>query len=104
MVLKDYIIEADIDCNPFAESCFVWVCDPEIDGEDVCTGDLGEDTWYYKIAYKNAMNIITCDNNDNDCHQFECSIDEKDCYEVLCSGDTLIEYGVDGSCHSEMTF
>jgi hypothetical protein len=96
LVLHDYIIETEIDCDPAYESCFTWECDSE---EEECTGNSDEDTWYYKIAYRNAKNIPTCDMNDEACDQFTCPEGgEAECREVLCSEVTLNEYGIDKPC------
>ena len=59
MVVKDYIIETQVSCDPMVESCFIYVCDPE-NGEE-CTGDLEQDTSYYKLLHRNAKNIPLCD-------------------------------------------
>ena len=49
MVKRDYIVQAQAECDPYTEKCFVHVCDPDpnVDG-DSCTGDPAEDTWYTK--------------------------------------------------------
>lgn len=94
VVLQDYLVEAEVDCDPSLESCFIWVCDPEIDGEEYCTGNPEEDTWYYKFAYRNAMNVINCDIEDEECLPFACPEEGEDqCEEVFCDADTLLEYG-----------
>lgn len=97
MVLHDYVIEAEVDCDSSVESCFVWECDPSVEGE--CTGDPEYDTWYYKIVSRNAQYIPECMPDDTDCDQFSCSPQtEEDCSYVYCSPDTLAEYGLEGTC------
>ena len=40
VVFKNYIVEAQADCDPETEKCFVWECDPAsaVEGE-ACSGD-----------------------------------------------------------------
>lgn len=96
MVLHDYLVQAEVDCDPSHESCFVWECDPE---EEECTGNPDEDTWYYKIAYRNAKNIPACDAEDETCDHFTCPEEgEAECREVLCSPEGLEEYHVETAC------
>ncbi len=96
MVLHDYIVEVQVDCDPLLESCFVWQCN---ENEEECTGNTEEDTWYYKFAYRNAKNVPKCAIDDEDCNYFTCpKTNEPECHEVLCSQDTLSEYEIEGSC------
>jgi hypothetical protein len=86
VVKRDYIIQAQIDCDPETENCFVWKCDPSstVEGE-ACTGDPENDVWYYKILRRNANNIPLCDpDKDENCTAYVCDSDEKDCSEELC--------------------
>lgn len=96
MVLHDYLVQAEVDCDPSLESCFVWECDTE---EDECTGNPDEDTWYYKIAYRNAKNIPACNTEDETCEPFVCPEEgEAECSEVLCTSESLEEFHVDTAC------
>lgn len=96
MVLHDYLVQTEVDCDPTFESCFVWECGAE---SEECTGNPDEDTWYYKIAYRNAKNIPACDAEDQKCDQFTCPEGgEAECREVLCSEATLEEYHIDRAC------
>ena len=96
MVLHDYLVQTEVDCDPTFESCFVWECGAE---SEECTGNPDEDTWYYKIAYRNAKNIPACDAEDQKCDQFTCPEGgEAECREVLCSEATLEEYHIDQAC------
>ncbi len=88
IVKKDYIISAQTDCDPLNENCFVWNCDPAVDGEGVCTGDPEEDTWYYKIINRKAANIPLCDPNDESCEALICPPGETNCEEIFCTEDT----------------
>ncbi len=80
--MKDYIIEAQVNCDPMTEACFVLVCDPE-NGEE-CTGNLEEDTSYYKILHRNAKYIPLCDPQAADCPVASCQSAEEDCLVTLC--------------------
>lgn len=86
MVVRDYIIEAQVDCDPTAEACFVYECDPESeDPEAMCTGSPEEDIWYYRIIHKNAMNISACDDqNQEACASLTCAENEKECGYTFC--------------------
>lgn len=95
IVTHDYIIEAEVDCDPTIESCFVWECDPAIEGE--CTGNIDDDLWYYKFAYRNAKYIPEC--FDDSCDSFKCSSkDEPGCSEVTCDEVSRLDYGISKSC------
>ncbi len=89
MVQHDYIVQAEADCDPYTEACFVYVCDPEVDGE--CTGDPIEDTSYYKLIDRNAKNIPNCDPADETCTALVCGEGEVDCTYTLCDSDALEE-------------
>lgn len=91
MVKKDYIIEAQTDCDPYADVCFIWECDPESDVEgEACTGDPEMDTWYFQVAKRNAANIPLCDPEvDEDCDPWTCAEGEKDCSVEFCTEDTM---------------
>ena len=106
MVLQDYIVSTEVDCDPSIESCFVWICDPEVDGEEMCTGDLTEDTWYYKIAFRNAMFIPDCDSaEDENCVPFECPVTaEEGCGEITCTDETVLDYGYEEYCTNPLDF
>lgn len=86
IIKKDYIVQAQIDCDPYSENCFVWNCDPasQEDGES-CTGDPEEDTWYYKIINKNASKIQICDAN----NEIADILEESDAVENIESGGSL---------------
>lgn len=92
MVKRDYIVQAQTDCDPESENCFVWQCDPESDVEgEACTGDEESDIWYYKIVHRNAKNIPLCDPNDETCTALVCDPNETDCSEELCSENNVPE-------------
>ncbi|KKP67284.1 MAG: hypothetical protein UR66_C0018G0024 [Candidatus Moranbacteria bacterium GW2011_GWE1_35_17] len=92
MIKKDYIVQAQVDCDPYSEVCFVWECDPESDVEgEMCTGDPEEDVWYFKVINKNASRIQTCDASDEDCNALVCAQNEPDCEFVFCTPENMEE-------------
>lgn len=88
MIQKDYIIEAEVDCDPTLETCFVYECDPEA---EECTGDPEEDIYYYKMIRRNAANIPLCDPADENCEALTCPEGEDECEIILCSEETAEE-------------
>lgn len=98
MVKKDYVIESQVDCDPYAEACFIWECDPAstVEGE-ACTGDAESDVWYFKVAKRNAGRIPLCDpETDEACDPWTCGEGEKDCSETLCTEDQLESQSASG--------
>lgn len=87
-VARDYIVQAEIDCDPKTESCFVYICDPE---EEECTGDIEEDTWYYKLISKKAANIDICDPEEEECEELFCEEGEENCEITNCNSAELGE-------------
>jgi hypothetical protein len=106
MIQKNYVVEAQVDCDPYAQKCFVWECDPAstVPGES-CTGDPEEDSWYYNLAKRNAANIPLCDpEKDENCTPMVCDPSrEKDCEEVYCDAVTKVEQEVECSDPVEYT-
>ncbi|MFZ2187898.1 MAG: hypothetical protein WAV46_04735 [Candidatus Moraniibacteriota bacterium] len=86
MIQRDYIIQAEVDCDPYTETCFVYVCNPEA-GEE-CTGDPAEDTSYYKLIQRNAKNIPSCDPSAEGCDALICPLGEAECALTLCDATT----------------
>jgi hypothetical protein len=97
MLQKDYVIENQIDCDPYAEKCFIWECDPtSTDEEEKCKGDIEEDIWYYQIAKRKAANIPLCDpEKDEKCDPWTCGEGEKDCSQTFCNDSNKAEQGVE---------
>lgn len=83
-IKKDYVISSEIDCDPTVENCYLWECDPAVDGEGVCTGDPDDDIWYYKILNRKAYNIPLCDPNDEECEALTCPEGEVGCEILNC--------------------
>jgi len=91
MIQKDYVVEAQTDCDPYEEECFLWECDPEstVEGE-ACTGDPEEDSWYFKVVRRNASKIPLCDpETDETCDPWTCEEGEKDCEEEFCTEENM---------------
>lgn len=95
MVVHDYIVEVEVDCDPTFEACFIYVCDPE--GEE-CSGDPEEDTWYYKVFRRNVANIPVCDPSEESCEAYICAEGERDCEEIFCDESTLVEFDAGDAC------
>lgn len=84
-IAKDYYVEAEADCDPETEKCFIWKCDPASSKEgEKCTGDPEEDIWYFKKVRKKAIDIPLCDPKEESCEAFVCHPGE-DCQEFLCN-------------------
>lgn len=81
-IFLDYVIQAEIDCDPETENCYVYICNPK---EEECTGDPEEDTWYYKIINKKAFNFPNCDPNADENCVIDCYPGEEDCEIELCN-------------------
>jgi len=93
VVKKDYIIEAQTDCDPETEECFIWECDPNSNEEgEACVEDPEENIWYYKVVQRKANKIPDYDpEKDENCEPWICEPEEKDCKEILCDEETAIE-------------
>lgn len=88
MVKRDYIVKAQIDCDPETENCFIWKCDPNsLEEGEKCTGVPDNDIWYYKVLYRNAKNIPNCDPKDENCTAYVCGEGEADCSYELCASE-----------------
>ncbi len=96
VVKKDYIVSAQTDCDPYAEKCFIWECDPDstVEGE-ACTGDPENDIWYYQIVNRKAFNIPLCDPNDEECDALSCPEEEEDCGVIFCDETNKEEQGAE---------
>jgi hypothetical protein len=96
MIKKDYMIEAQADCDPTIDKCFIWQCDPAstVEGEK-CTGDPDKDTWYYQIIKRKAANIPLCDPADENCRALVCEDGEKDCSATFCDDTNKEEQGAE---------
>ncbi len=78
-ITQNYIIEAQIECDPKVESCFVWFCDPE---EGEC--EEPNEPYFYKLIIKKAVNFDVCDLRDEDCEEPRCEKGELDCEVINC--------------------
>lgn len=93
MIKKDYVVEAQTDCDPTVEKCFLWECDPEssVEGE-ACTGDPENDSWYFQVAQRNASKIPLCDpDTDENCDPWTCEEGEKDCSVIFCDETNMAD-------------
>jgi len=103
-VLENYVIAAEVECDPESEACFLWICDPAIDGEEYCTGDMTEDTWYYKLIYREARNTPYCEPYAENCDALECREGEENCEIVSCTPEIVAEEELDFDCTDPETF
>lgn len=92
VVKRDYEIIASLDCDPYEERCFVYVCnpDPNVDGDD-CTGDGEDDISYTKNIHRKAYNIPECNPNLDECEALECLPGEEHCFYELCGESNIPE-------------
>lgn len=88
-VARDYLVQAQADCDPYTEACFVYVCDPL--EEEGCTGDLLEDTSYHKLIDRLARNVPLCEADEETCIVLPCATDETECSYTLCDAKTVEE-------------
>ena len=98
VVFKNYTLEAQADCDPEIEKCFVWECDPNSTEEgEACTGDEEEDISYYQLIRRKAYNVPLCNpDEDEACTPMECDPEtEKGCEIVFCDEETKIEQEVE---------
>ena len=95
MIKRDYVIVAQdyLNCDPYAEKCFVHVCNPspDVDGPESCTGNPEEDTWYFRNVSRMAYNIPDCDPNDENCTALICNEGEAGCYYEYCNESNVSE-------------
>lgn len=114
VIQKDYIIEAQTDCDPYSQRCFIWECDTAsvVEGEK-CIGDPDEDIWYYNIVRRNAGHIPLCDPNDENCSALICNKGEPECEQIFCTEENKIDqeaecndpeqYALDNPIEEELT-
>lgn len=89
VIKRNYIIVAQADCDPYAENCFVHICDPDPNADGECTGDPAEDIWYTKNISRMAYNIPDCDPSDENCTALVCGENEADCSYELCDENNV---------------
>ncbi len=80
VVLKDYIVAYEYECNPSTESCFVG-----------CEDDLCESEYYYALIEKMAYDVYqSCGNDVMDCSDaFICKDSDSFCDIVYCDPESL---------------
>ncbi|MDD4901486.1 MAG: hypothetical protein PHS62_05335 [Patescibacteria group bacterium] len=80
-IFKDYYITSEAACDPAAEQCFIYECDPADDNE--CPENPAERLSYYKLIEKKAKAMPVCNPNGENCPPLACRAGE-DCREILC--------------------
>jgi hypothetical protein len=82
-VERDYMISAEIDCDPEVNSCYVWV---DEEGE---YGEVGE-VWYYALISKKASSFSICNPHREECEdELYCADDEEDCEVYYCEPEEV---------------
>lgn len=84
---RDYMVQAQVECDPSEESCFVYVCDPAVDEE--CVAGSLEDAFYYKLINRLARNAPLCEADATTCVTLPCAADEAACSYTLCDMETV---------------
>jgi hypothetical protein len=92
VIIRDFIIKAEADCDPLNEACFVYHCDPEL---EECSEDPADDTYYFKVLRRNARYLPDCDPADENCPALICPAGEKDCSFVYCNEERAAFYEVE---------
>lgn len=90
-VQKDYLMMNEVSCDPAVESCFVYSPEEacaDLESEDPnCVAET--EPWIYKIIYKKAANIASCEYNPElgeECPELVCEEGESEdqCYYEYC--------------------
>ena len=92
VILKNYQIVSQVSCDPATEKCFVYECDPEVDG--VCSDIPEENISYYKNISKKAQKIFLCEQTTEKigCNEeLACTEGEADCSYTYCNPSELVE-------------
>lgn len=81
MILKDYDISYEIECDPYSENCYVFCEEEDTD----CT-----DPYYYNYVTRHASDIFPlCGNDVTDCEAANyCTEGESLCYVDYCLPDS----------------
>ncbi len=97
LIVRDYFITAQAECDPSSEACFTHVCDPE--AEEECTGNQEEDTSYYTLIRRNAMYMPVCNPSEEGCEALTCPVGEPGCEMTFCDEETLAETEENAPCN-----
>lgn len=79
---RNYLVHAEVSCDPTTEVCYVYKCDSEI---EECTGIPEEDILYYKKIERNAHRLPLCDPNEDICDVTACESGEIGCTIMICN-------------------
>jgi len=88
VIVKNYQMISQVSCNPQTESCFLYKCNPDVDGE------CPQENIYYKYISKNASTIDTCEKTEqkDGCkEELSCVTGESSCYYEYCDQSMLEE-------------
>lgn len=79
---RDYLISAEVPCDPSLEICFIGYCDSE-------TEECEEETFYYKRIEGIARSLPTCDPNYEDCPLLWCGKrGNHACVDISCDAES----------------
>lgn len=95
IVARDYFVTFEAPCDPEGESCFLYECDPSVEGAE-CSENPEDNTYYYKNIQKKAYALQSCVGNLGDCLEATCVEGERDCMEMQCGS---VNAGPDGKCY-----
>ena len=78
VVLQDYYVSYEIECDPYVEECFVG-----------CEDDACEVEYYYSLIERHAHTLYgLCGDDITDCEAATyCSEEEAECSLIMCSAD-----------------
>ncbi|MBP9697767.1 MAG: hypothetical protein KBD65_01090 [Candidatus Moranbacteria bacterium] len=100
VVFRDYLLKMQVTCDPSHETCFVHVCDPSF---EKCSGQLDQDTLYYKFVEKSAVLMPQCNQREEGCAEPSCEKNENQCTETLCTDET-VEVAAGDTCNDPATY
>lgn len=102
VIVRDYFITAQAQCDPASEACFTHYCDPET--EEECTGNQEEDTSYYKLIRRNASYMPVCSPSEEGCEALVCPDGEPGCEMTLCDETTLPDAAENAPCNDPTAY
>ncbi len=76
IIARDYIIEAQVECDPTMESCFIST----------------EDQSAYKLIHKKAKDIPLCDPQQQGCDALTCEPGQANCQIITCDESLAQSY------------
>lgn len=79
---KNYLVTAEVSCDPLQETCFIGYCDNEVE-------ECVEEIFYYKKIEGIASALPTCDPNYEDCPLLWCGKKGNyACVDISCDAES----------------